>query len=199
MNTRQLNRASSVVAVLSAVCVTSVFAADQAEPIFISGVYPHLAVFNSVVQEGRSMYAGGGECGIGAVVPWAGKLWLITYSPHCRSGGSDRLFTIDDIWQFGKPVGRGGPWRQTTVAAAAPSDPYLMTGYDRKSVELSHDAVDTVAFTVEVNFDHRGFRKYQAISVPADKSVVHEFPTGYSAHGVRPRSDTACTATATFV
>ena len=28
----------------------------------ISGVYPHLAVFNPY-----------GECGIGAVVPWAGK------------------------------------------------------------------------------------------------------------------------------
>jgi DNA-binding transcriptional ArsR family regulator len=33
----------------------------------ISGIYPHLAVFN--------VY---GECGIGAVVPWAEKLWLIT-------------------------------------------------------------------------------------------------------------------------
>ena len=35
--------------------------------ICISGVYPHLAVFNAY-----------GECGIGAVVPWADKLWFIT-------------------------------------------------------------------------------------------------------------------------
>jgi hypothetical protein len=97
-----------------AVPVMAVRAADQAEPIRISGVYPHLAVFNSVVKEGRNMYAGGGECGIGAVVPWAGKLWLITYSPHCRNGGSDRLFTIDDDLRLeirpesvgGTPAGR---------------------------------------------------------------------------------------------
>ncbi len=50
-----------------------------------SGIYPHLAAYN---QEG--------ECGVGAVVPWAGKLWYITYGPHKPFGSSDKLYEIDD-------------------------------------------------------------------------------------------------------
>ena len=37
----------------------------------------------------------GGKCGIGAVVPWAGKLWMITYPPHEPRGGHDKLYAID--------------------------------------------------------------------------------------------------------
>jgi hypothetical protein len=51
----------------------------------ISGVYPHLAMFNESA-----------ECGTGAVVPWAGKLWALTYSPHQPGGSSDKLYEIDE-------------------------------------------------------------------------------------------------------
>lgn len=49
----------------------------------ISGIYPHLAYYN---QES--------ECGTGAVVPWAGSLWVITYGPHLPFGSSDKLYQI---------------------------------------------------------------------------------------------------------
>ncbi|MFN3382721.1 MAG: hypothetical protein ACK41O_24905, partial [Runella zeae] len=49
----------------------------------ISGIYPHLAYYNNE-----------GECGTGAVVPWAGKLWVITYGPHLPFGSSDKLYEI---------------------------------------------------------------------------------------------------------
>lgn len=52
-------------------------------PIQISGVYPHLAYYNSQ-----------GECGTGAVVPWADRLWVITYSPHFPKGSDDKLYEI---------------------------------------------------------------------------------------------------------
>lgn len=48
-----------------------------------SGVYPHLAMYNSE-----------GECGTGAVVPWQGDLWAITYGPHLPYGSSDKLYQI---------------------------------------------------------------------------------------------------------
>ena len=35
-----------------------------------------------------------GECGTGAVVPWAGSLWAVTYGPHCPVGSSDKLYQI---------------------------------------------------------------------------------------------------------
>ena len=62
----------------------------------ISGIYPHLAAFNSVVQDDGQTFGSGGECGIGAVVPWAGKLWMLTYPPHCPTGSTDKLYAIDE-------------------------------------------------------------------------------------------------------
>lgn len=49
----------------------------------ISGIYPKLAFYNNE-----------GECGTGAVVPWAGSLWVITYGPHMPFGSSDKLYQI---------------------------------------------------------------------------------------------------------
>lgn len=77
------------------------------QPLKISGVYPHLAVFN----EGNGIPCDGNanEGGIGAVVPWAGKLWMVTYSPHCPGGSSDKLYSIDqDLNLFIRPESVGG-------------------------------------------------------------------------------------------
>ena len=41
---------------------------------------------------------------------------------------------IDDLWQRRKPAGKGGSWLQTPASPEEPSDPYLMTGYDRKQL-----------------------------------------------------------------
>lgn len=46
---------------------------------------------------------------------------------------------IDDLWKMGKPVGTGGPWKNTAVKKGIKSDPYLMTGYDKKTLILSAD------------------------------------------------------------
>ena len=107
---------------------------------------------------------------------------------------------VDDLWRLGKPVGRGGPWKDTAVKAGQPSDAYLMTHYDRKTVELSHDADAEVAFTLEVDVDLTGvWRRYAVLKAPSGKTVRHVFPDGYGAHWVRVTASRACTATAWFV
>jgi|GEM_PF-215373 len=64
----------------------------------ISGIYPHLAVFNN-----------SGECGLGAVVPWADRLWVVTYAPHEPMGSSDKLYEITpDLKQIIRPESIGG-------------------------------------------------------------------------------------------
>lgn len=64
----------------------------------ISGVYPHLAMFN-----------GGNECGTGAVVPWADRLWVVTYAPHQPLGSDDKLYQIDPaLNQIVRPESIGG-------------------------------------------------------------------------------------------
>ncbi len=107
---------------------------------------------------------------------------------------------VDDLWQLGKPRGRGGPWRNAPVETDKPSDPYLMTGYDRKRVEFSHDADADVAFTIEVDFLRTGtWRTYKTIDVSPGETATHTFPDGFSAHWARVAADRTCTATAWFV
>src|SRR5688572_21585990 len=73
-------------------------AAFSAEPVQISGIYPHLAMYNKE-----------GECGTGAVVPWADRLWVITYGPHLPFGSSDKLYEITPaLEQIIRPESVGG-------------------------------------------------------------------------------------------
>ncbi|VGO15439.1 hypothetical protein PDESU_04022 [Pontiella desulfatans] len=71
---------------------------SESSPANISGVYPHLTMYNNE-----------GECGTGAVVPWAGKLWAVTYAPHSPKGSSDKLYEIaPDLTQTIRPESIGG-------------------------------------------------------------------------------------------
>src|SRR5687768_11096419 len=72
--------------------------ANAAEPRSFSGIYPHLAYFNDE-----------GECGAGAVVPWANRLWVVTYGPHFPLGSSDKLYEIaGDLRVTVRPESAGG-------------------------------------------------------------------------------------------
>ena len=63
-----------------------------------SGIYPHLAYYNNE-----------GECGTGAVVPWANRLWVVTYGPHLPFGSSDKLYEIGpDLSRKIRPESIGG-------------------------------------------------------------------------------------------
>ena len=74
------------------------------EPLSVSGIYPHLAMFNESYREAQV-----GETGVGAVVPWAGKLWVITYSAHKPAGSADKLYEIDkDLVRQIRPESVGG-------------------------------------------------------------------------------------------
>lgn len=105
----------------------------------------------------------------------------------------------DDLWQFGKPKGWGGPWWQTPVKADEPSDSYLMTGFDKKCLHISHEAKHPIAFAIEVDFMGNGtWKTYDVLKVDAKGYTHHEFPDAFSAHWVRIRADGDCTATAQF-
>lgn len=105
---------------------------------------------------------------------------------------------IDDLWKLGKPVGKGGPWKETLIRAGEPSDPYLMTGYDKKRLQLIADADTTIA--VEVDFDHQsGWHKVLSLNIKAGVPVEHEFEDAFSAHWIRFTSTQDCTATATLI
>lgn len=87
--------------------VITPFVQSEKNPVQISGVYPHLALFNE--GGGAPCNGNGGETGIGAIIPWAGKLWMVTYSPHCPNGSSDKLYSVDkNLNIFMHPESVGG-------------------------------------------------------------------------------------------
>ena len=109
------------------------------------------------------------------------------------------LGAIDDLWQLGKPVGVGGPWMQTPVRQDQLSDPYLMTGYDRKTLTLSADKATTVCLWVTVSHYLDDKLLYKKFQLQPNKPLTYTFPEGFSAHWVYLSADCDCHATAQFV
>lgn len=104
---------------------------------------------------------------------------------------------IDDLWQLGKPVGKGGPWKDTQVKAGATSDPYLIGFYDKKTLVLSHAATQDVTFTIEVDPAGNGdWMEYMIQKVKAGEEWKYEFPEGFQARWIRFSVDKDVKATA---
>ena len=139
---------------------------------------------------------------------WNGLLVLAGLKP--ASGLSARLFSspdqktslwfggIDDLWKFGKPVGIGGPWKNTQVKANKPSDPYLMTGYDQKTLILEADK--DCEITAEIDIDHwTGYHEYKTFKIKAGKKITFKFPLGFSAHWIRFKSNKSVQASCQLI
>lgn len=109
------------------------------------------------------------------------------------------LGTIDDLWSFGKPTGTGGPWKNTSVKSGELSDPYLMLGFDKKTLFLKHDSEETVSFELLADFVGDGeFSLIQIIQVNSGDGRSIEFDDGFSANWVRLKSKHDCNVTAMF-
>jgi len=79
----KIMKINKIVFVSSLVILLQFSCSNKTEYKEFSGIYPHLAYYN-----------GDGECGTGAVVPWADRLWVVTYSPHRPYGSDDKLYEI---------------------------------------------------------------------------------------------------------
>jgi hypothetical protein len=92
----------------------------------------------------------------------------------------------DDLWKLGKPRGQGGPWLNTAVQKGAPSDPYLMTGYDKKSLTLTNHGREPVRVTVQLDVAGDGrFSDYHDFTVVPGSPVEHAIPGWLNAYWVR--------------
>jgi hypothetical protein len=102
---------------------------------------------------------------------------------------------IDDLWRLGKPVGRGGPWANARVEKRQPSDPYLLWGYDQRTLTLEADA--RVRIRVDVDLTGDGFWvTHREFALRASEPVTYRFPDAFQARWVRFVADRACTASA---
>jgi hypothetical protein len=107
------------------------------------------------------------------------------------------LGAIDDLWEMGKPVGKGGPWKDTNVKAGEPSDPYLIGFYDDRSLEISHDASEQVTFKIEVEpIGHGPWMLYEEVTAEPGETFSHQFPVNFQARWIRFVADKNCSVTA---
>jgi hypothetical protein len=107
---------------------------------------------------------------------------------------------LDELWHWGRPQGWGGPWWEDRVVAGAVSDPFLMTGFDKKALHVAQRGASKLTLTIEVDFQGNGrWQTYGEITVPDGGYAHHEFPAGFSAHWVRLTVSHAATVTAQFV
>lgn len=104
---------------------------------------------------------------------------------------------IDDLWKLGKPVGKGGPWKDSHVTKGVPSDPYLFGFYDKKELALSHQQDKAVTFSIELDpTGNSDWMVYEEITVQPDETFKKAFPQGMEARWIRftPDSDGKATA-----
>ena len=105
---------------------------------------------------------------------------------------------IDDIWKLGKPRGQGGPWKDSAVKKDTPSDPYLLTAYNKKTLTLTADK--PVTFTAEIDLTGEGrWATYQSFEMKPGTETTHTFPAEFQAYWIRFKSSEDCTATARLV
>lgn len=104
---------------------------------------------------------------------------------------------IDDLWQMGKPIGEGGPWKDSMIRAGAASDPYLIGFYDQRRLSLSHDSEKTVSFIIEVEpIGHGPWMTYKNVEVRPGETYEYEFPKNFQSRWIRFVADKDCNATA---
>ena len=104
---------------------------------------------------------------------------------------------VDDLWELGRPRGTGGPWLETHVAPGVPSDPYLVTGYERKTLALRHDSPVPVAMDAQIDVNGDGlWQTYRRFEVPPGHGLTHRFPDAFAAYWIRFAAMTGCRATA---
>lgn len=123
-------------------------------------------------------------------------------NPRIVTGDGERctaavwLGVVDDLWKYGKPRGHGGPWLDAEVKKGVPSDPYLMTGYDRKTVSMR--ASVEAAITLEIDITGCGtWARLKGYKV--GKEPVTDDLSAVRAYWVRAVADCDCTATVQFV
>lgn len=94
--------------------------------------------------------------------------------------------TIDDLWKLGKPVGVGGPWKNTQVKANQPSDPYLIGFYDEKSIKISNHSKETVTYKIEVEpIGHGPWMNYKEFEIKGGEDLIYNFPHNFQSRWIR--------------
>ena len=107
---------------------------------------------------------------------------------------------IEDLHSYGKPAGWGAVWQNDTVRTGDISDPFIMTGFDKKILHLKNEGGESLEVSIEVDFlGNETWEHYKSIELKRNEYKYHIFPDGFSAHWVRLKINGNSVVTAQFV
>ncbi len=152
------------------------------------------------------------EAGTGALMPWANRLWVITYVAHLTPTGSGTgLYEIDNNMVLKKhPASVVGTYANRLIHTQSMQlsiGPYLIDtlGNVRLIEEFTkHRLAATMSHLTDpenkLYFMGNGdFRTFKTISVKPGEYVHYEFPDAYSANWMRFFTSKDCKATAIII
>lgn len=129
----------------------------------------------------------------GGIDPAEAKKDATTRNPHIivSEDGDAALWAgvIEDLWAFGKPAGRGYFWKETAVKAGEYSLPFLMAGFDKKTLMLTNHGTEAVSVTLETDITATGiWSAFNTLNVPAGETVMYEFPAAFNSYWFRAKT-----------
>ncbi|MFO7974627.1 MAG: hypothetical protein R6V12_08330, partial [Candidatus Hydrogenedentota bacterium] len=94
-------------AISATLCVGTALAGEN-PPIQVNGVFPHMTVF----APGAGSQS---ETGIGALIPWADRLWAIGYVAHIKGEGIGLYEIREDMTMFLHPASVTGTFANRLI------------------------------------------------------------------------------------
>ena len=94
---------------------------------------------------------------------------------------------IDDVWKLGKPQAKGSPWFEEPVVKDQISEPIIMSGFDKKRIEIKSS--NPVKIAVEIDVDGTGlWVEDRIVEVEPDKAFTMDMRRGNIAYWLRFRA-----------
>lgn len=84
---------------------------------------------------------------------------------------------IEDLWDGGKPIGKGYFWYKNSVTDGTSSDPMLIRGYDKKSVQVYNGSDSSITMTISI-VDYSDTYTLTTLVVDAGAFGTYQFPDG---------------------
>lgn len=93
-----------------------------------------------------------------------------------------------DLENLGRPAGWGGVWLKETIEAGSVSEPFLISGFERKVLHISHQRASTINFKIEADINGTGlWEQIDTVDVPGHGYNYYIFPDNFQAQWVRLR------------
>jgi hypothetical protein len=143
------------------------------------------------------------ECGVGALIAWADRLWAISYVSSLRNSGVDTgFYEIDEHLRMRKrPESRTGVFTNRFIHF--PSN-QLIIGPHVVDAKRHVRTIQDLDMRITATMTHLSDPENMVYMLGMEGEfyargyACHVFPEGFSAHWARLRTDRNCTATAQF-